>query len=192
MEVNMEEIILEMKDVTKNFPGVLALDKAHIDIKKGEVHILVGENGAGKSTLVKILAGAYSKDSGEIIYKGKLVENLTPKYAQELGLSIIYQEFNLITYLSVAENIFLGREIFSSKIPGKMAINRACAFNRAMSTGSSDCQSRSTRARARASSRSLSIKIRVASITLRIDLVIFRMGSKKADRRDLGPILQGN
>lgn len=116
----MEELVLEMKNVTKNFPGVLALDSAHIDIKKGEVHILVGENGAGKSTLVKILAGAYAKDSGEIVYKGIPVEKLTPKHAQELGVSIIYQEFNLIPYLSVAENIFLGREILSKKVPGKI------------------------------------------------------------------------
>ncbi len=116
----MEDIILEMKGIRKQFPGVLALDNAHLDVKKGEVHILVGENGAGKSTLVKILAGAYNKDSGQIVFKGKELESLTPKKAQELGISIIYQEFNLVPYLSVAENIFLGREKMSAALPGKI------------------------------------------------------------------------
>jgi ribose transport system ATP-binding protein len=109
-----------MKSVSKKFPGVLALDGVHLDVKKGEVHLLVGENGAGKSTLVKILAGAYKKDSGEIILNDRTVEHLTPKHAQELGIGIIYQEFNLIPYLSVTENIFIGREIMSDKIPGKI------------------------------------------------------------------------
>ncbi len=116
----MSEFILQMKSVSKRFPGVLALDAVHLDVRKGEVHLLAGENGAGKSTLVKILAGAYKKDSGEIVLNGQTVEHLTPKHAQELGISIIYQEFNLIPYLSVAENIFLGREILSDKIPGKI------------------------------------------------------------------------
>lgn len=116
----MSEFILQMKSVSKRFPGVLALDGVHLEIKKGEVHLLAGENGAGKSTLVKILAGAYKKDSGEIVLKGRTVEHLTPKHAQELGISIIYQEFNLVPYLSVAENIYLGREIMSKKMPGKI------------------------------------------------------------------------
>jgi ribose transport system ATP-binding protein len=116
----MSEFILQMKAVSKRFPGVLALDNVHLDVKKGEVHLLAGENGAGKSTLVKILAGAYKKDSGQIVLNGQAVDHLTPKYAQELGISIIYQEFNLVPYLSVAENIFLGREILSDKIPGKI------------------------------------------------------------------------
>jgi ribose transport system ATP-binding protein len=109
-----------MDAVTKRFPGVLALDGVHLDIIRGEVHLLAGENGAGKSTLVKILAGAYKKDSGQITLNGQVLEHLTPKHAQELGISIIYQEFNLIPYLSVAENIFLGREILSKKVPGKI------------------------------------------------------------------------
>lgn len=117
----MSEFILQMKSVSKRFPGVLALDDVHLEVKKGEVHLLAGENGAGKSTLVKILAGAYKKDSGEIILKDQAVEHLTPKHAQELGISIIYQEFNLVPYLSVAENIFLGREIMSEKMPGKIS-----------------------------------------------------------------------
>ncbi|MDI3481752.1 MAG: ribose transport system ATP-binding protein [Tepidanaerobacteraceae bacterium] len=116
----MDEIILQMKNITKKFPGVLALDEAQLEVKKGEVHILVGENGAGKSTLMKILAGAYTKDSGEIYFKGEKIETLSPKHAQELGISIIYQELNLIPYLTVAENIFLGREPVSERIPGQI------------------------------------------------------------------------
>lgn len=116
----MSKFILQMKSVSKRFPGVLALDNVHLDVEKGEVHLLAGENGAGKSTLVKILAGAYKKDSGEIVLNGQTVDHLTPKHAQQLGISIIYQELNLVPYLSVAENIFLGREILSDKIPGKI------------------------------------------------------------------------
>lgn len=128
----MSELILQMKSVYKKFPGVLALDGVHLDVKKGEVHLLAGENGAGKSTLVKILAGAYKKDSGEIILKDQVVKHLTPKHAQELGISIIYQEFNLIPCLSVAENIYLGREIMSSKVPGKINWNKM--YNNAQKT----------------------------------------------------------
>lgn len=116
----MEEIVLEMKSIMKRFPGVLALDDAHLQIRKGEVHILLGENGAGKSTLVKILAGAYSKDAGEILLHGKRIEITSPKHAQDLGICMIYQELNLIQNLSVAENIFLGREHSSAKIKGKI------------------------------------------------------------------------
>ena len=104
------EVILEMKQISKSFPGVLALDRANLEIRKGEVHIILGENGAGKSTLIKILAGAYEKDSGEIWFEGKQLGGLTPKQVQELGISTIYQEFNLIPYLDVAQNIFLGKE----------------------------------------------------------------------------------
>lgn len=116
----MREVVLEMKSIYKRFPGVLALDGAHIQVRKGEVHILLGENGAGKSTLVKILAGAYAKDSGEILLHGKHIEITSPKHAQDLGICMIYQELNLIQNLSVAENIFLGREPLSTKIKGKI------------------------------------------------------------------------
>ena len=104
------EYILEMKNISKQFPGVKALNNVQLKIKKGEVHVLVGENGAGKSTLMKILNGVYSKDTGEIIFKGKPMEIRNPREAQEAGISIIYQELNLIPKLSIAENIFLGRE----------------------------------------------------------------------------------
>lgn len=102
--------ILRMEHVTKRFPGVLALDDVRFDLKAGEVHVLLGENGAGKSTLMKILSGAYEKDEGEIRIDGERQEIQSPRHAQELGVGIIYQEFNLNPFLSVAENIFQGRE----------------------------------------------------------------------------------
>ena len=106
-----------MRDISKRFPGVLALDNVSLSIERGEVHALLGENGAGKSTLMKILSGAYKKDAGEIIFDGQPVQINSPRQAQELGVSIIYQELNLVPQLSVAENIFL------SSLPMK---NPAC------------------------------------------------------------------
>ena len=102
--------MLEMQHIRKTFPGVVALDDVNLTLRKGEVHILLGENGAGKSTLVKILSGAYQKTEGKIILNGQEVEIRGPRHAQELGIGIIYQEFNLVFQLSAAENIFLGRE----------------------------------------------------------------------------------
>ena len=102
--------VLEMRNIRKTFPGVVALDDVNFTLLSGEVHILLGENGAGKSTLVKILSGAYQKSGGTLVLFGKDVEIKNPRLAQQLGISIIYQEFNLISQLSAAENIFLGRE----------------------------------------------------------------------------------
>lgn len=99
--------LLEMNHITKVFPGVKALDDMSFNLKPGEVHVLIGENGAGKSTLMKILAGAYSPDGGELFIEGKKVTRFNPIAAQKNGIGIIYQEFNLIPYLSVAENIFI-------------------------------------------------------------------------------------
>lgn len=99
--------LLEMKNITKIFPGVRALDNVSFNLKPGEVHILLGENGAGKSTLMKVLAGAYTPDGGELYVGDKQVTQFSPITAQKLGIGIIYQEFNLIPYLSVAENIFI-------------------------------------------------------------------------------------
>ena len=103
------EILLEARNVSKNFPGVRALDDVHIQVKKGEVHALLGENGAGKSTLIKILGGIYHPDHGEIYMDGGKVKIENAKDAIDLGISIIHQELNLAENMSVAENVFFGR-----------------------------------------------------------------------------------
>lgn len=105
-----KERILAMKNIDKSFPGVQALKDVDFNLNKGEVHALVGENGAGKSTLVNILNGIHKKDKGKITYRGEVVEYKNPKEAMKAGLSIIHQELELIPNLSVAENIYLGRE----------------------------------------------------------------------------------
>src|SRR5512140_1504238 len=104
------EVILEVENVSKSFPGVKALDSVSFDLRKGEVHALVGENGAGKSTLMKILSGVYHADEGTIRYKGKVVSFHDVTQSSKAGIGIIYQELNLIPHLSVAANIFIGRE----------------------------------------------------------------------------------
>ncbi|MFA7693135.1 MAG: sugar ABC transporter ATP-binding protein [Candidatus Hydrogenedentes bacterium] len=105
----MSEYLLEMRDITKKYPGVVALNNVNLSVRPGEVHCLVGENGAGKSTLMKVLAGAISKDEGQIFLNGEAVEYNTPHKAARLGISMIHQEFNLVPQMSVAENIYLGR-----------------------------------------------------------------------------------
>ena len=101
--------LLYAKGIDKQFPGVHALDNVSFDLNEGEVHVLIGENGAGKSTLMKIIAGVYQPDKGEIFLKGKKVEFNAPLAAQAAGISTIYQEFNLIPHMNVAQNIFLAR-----------------------------------------------------------------------------------
>lgn len=112
----MREYIVEVSGVSKGFPGVLALDNVNFNLKAGEVLALLGENGAGKSTLMKILSGIYEKDSGTIKIFGEEVHDMSPKKAQELGVAIIHQELNMCSHLTVAENIFLGREKIKSGI----------------------------------------------------------------------------
>ncbi len=112
--ININGYAVEMSHISKGFPGVKALDDVSFTLGQGEVLALVGENGAGKSTLMKILSGVYTKDEGEIKVFGQAVHDLTPKRAQELGIAIIHQELNLCSHLTVAENIFLGREIAHS------------------------------------------------------------------------------
>ena len=106
----MGETILTMKGIDKSFPGVHALDHVDLEVRRGEVHALMGENGAGKSTLMKVLTGIYTKDSGTITYEGKEIEFHNPKEAQEAGIVIVHQELNMMNHLTVAQNIFIGRE----------------------------------------------------------------------------------
>lgn len=106
----MGEVILTMKEIDKSFPGVHALDHVNFEVRKGEVHALMGENGAGKSTLMKVLTGIYTKDSGSIIYEGKEVEFKNAREAQDAGIVIVHQELNMLGHLTVAQNIFIGRE----------------------------------------------------------------------------------
>jgi len=120
----MGEYIAELNHINKSFPGVKALDDVSFNLKSGEVLALLGENGAGKSTLVKILSGVYTKDDGEIKIFNQVIEDLTPKKAQELGVAIIHQELNMCAHLSVAENIFLAREKTHSGILSNKEMNR--------------------------------------------------------------------
>jgi ribose transport system ATP-binding protein len=110
--------VLELRDVSKRFPGVVALDDVSFDLHAGEVHVLVGENGAGKSTLVKILSGIYQPDEGELLLDGRPIAFGDPHEAQVHGVSTVHQELNLIPHLSVGKNIYLGREPMRSRLPG--------------------------------------------------------------------------
>lgn len=105
-----EQVLLEMRQIDKRFPGVHALDHVDFKVRQGEIHALMGENGAGKSTLIKVLTGLYTKDGGRILFDGREVSFNSPLDSQKAGISTIYQEINLIPYMSVAENIFLGHE----------------------------------------------------------------------------------
>lgn len=107
----MKEIILEMKNITKSFPGVRALDNISINFRRGSVHTLIGENGAGKSTLMKILMGLYHTDCGEIFLEGMKIVNKGIKELLDLGISMIHQELTYIPNMTISENIFLGREV---------------------------------------------------------------------------------
>ena len=106
----MGDVILTMKGIDKSFPGVHALDHVDLEVRKGEVHALMGENGAGKSTLMKVLTGIYSKDSGTITFEGREVEFTNPREAQDAGIVIVHQELNMLGHLTVAQNILIGRE----------------------------------------------------------------------------------
>ena len=117
----MNEIIVSMQGISKSFPGVKALDNVQFELRSGEVMALLGENGAGKSTLMKILSGVYTRDGGTMEIFGKSYGDLTPKLAQQVGVAIIHQELNMCRHLTVAENMFLGRE----KYKGFMLDNAA-------------------------------------------------------------------
>lgn len=118
----MQQPILQMKNIVKEFPGVKALDGVNLELYEGKIMGLMGENGAGKSTLMKVLSGVYKKDGGEILYKGKVEDIKDTKDAQEKGIAIIHQELNLIDDLTIGENVFLGRE--PKKAFGKIDWNK--------------------------------------------------------------------
>ncbi|MCA9948514.1 MAG: sugar ABC transporter ATP-binding protein [Anaerolineales bacterium] len=122
----MENVLVSMKGIDKSFPGVRALDSCELELRAGEVLALVGENGAGKSTLMKVLSGIYAKDAGTVTVKGHEVDIPNPKAAQNLGISMIHQELNLMSHLTVAQNIFIGREPkrFGGALLDEKAINR--------------------------------------------------------------------
>ncbi len=107
----VEQYVLELKKITKRYPGVTALDQVSLGLKKGEVHALMGENGAGKSTMIKVISGAITPDEGEIVVEGESYTHMTPALSKKLGIEVIYQEFNLIPNLSVAENMFMGERV---------------------------------------------------------------------------------
>ena len=109
------QVLLKLEGISKSFPGVRALDNVHLEVRRGEAHALLGENGAGKSTLMKILSGAYRRDSGEMYWDGEPIVIHNPREAQERGIGIIYQEFNLVPQLSIAENVWISREPFRNK-----------------------------------------------------------------------------
>jgi ribose transport system ATP-binding protein len=119
-----QQKIIEIKNLTKQFPGVTALDNIDLDIHQGEVHVLVGENGAGKSSLIKILCGIYQADVGEIRYRGETYAPKQPQDAIQAGIRVVYQELNLLSYLSIAENIFFER------LPSKMGLVDRNKLNR--------------------------------------------------------------
>ncbi len=114
--------LLEARHVSKAFPGVQALDDVSLAVYAGEVHVVLGQNGAGKSTLIKTLYGAYRPDQGEFLFDGSLARLTSPADARRLGIAVMFQEFSLVPYLSIAQNIFLGRE-FPGRLPG--TIDRA-------------------------------------------------------------------
>ena len=109
---NLSDIILEMKNITKEFPGVKALDDVNLVVERGTIHALVGENGAGKSTLMKVLSGIYPHGtySGDIIYNGEVCKFSKIKDSESLGIVIIHQELALVPQMTIAENMFLGNE----------------------------------------------------------------------------------
>ena len=125
------ELILAMRGISMSFPGVRALNKVDFEVAGGEIHGLIGENGAGKSTLIKILGGAYLPDDGRIELDGHPAHIHSPRDALHRGISIIYQEFNLVPALSVAENIFLGKELVR---PGLRSLNRRAMLERSQAT----------------------------------------------------------
>lgn len=115
------EYILQMKQVVKQFPGVLALDKVDLNVKPAEVMAIIGENGAGKSTLMKIISGAFTADTGEVVLNGETIpSSMKPKDRHDVGIAIIYQELNYLDEMTISENLFMGRTLSKGKGPFKV------------------------------------------------------------------------
>ena len=126
-----ESCLLEMRHISKIFPGVKALHNVDFTLRKGEIHALMGENGAGKSTLIKVLTGVYPSDGGEITVDGEKIAIRSPRDAQNNGISTVYQEISLCPNLTVAENMFIGREdgfVVRQKNYEKRASELSCLF----------------------------------------------------------------
>lgn len=123
----MQETVVKLSNICKSFPGVKALDEVSFELKSGEVMALLGENGAGKSTLMKILSGVYTKDSGDMNIFGQDINDMSPQRAQSLGVAIIHQELNMCQHLSIAENIFLGREKSKGVVLSEKQMNEEAA-----------------------------------------------------------------
>jgi ribose transport system ATP-binding protein len=122
-----EDVVLRLTDVVKTFPGVRALDGVQLEVRAGEVHCLLGQNGAGKSTLIKVLSGAHTPDSGEILWQGQTAAFNSPQSAMKAGIATIYQELDLVDGLTVAENIYLGHEPHSAGFVARRTMRRGAS-----------------------------------------------------------------
>jgi len=125
IKINADNI-LEIKHIDKSFPGVKALDDVSMEVRRGEVHALIGENGAGKSTLIKIITGAHAPDSGTISFDGVDYSELNPSLSVKAGIGAVYQEFTLAPHLSVAENIYIGQKVNGGPISSASGWTRRC------------------------------------------------------------------
>ena len=182
--------LLALRGVSKYFPGVRALEGVEFDLMAGEIHALMGENGAGKSTFVKILSGVHRPDGGEISLNGEAIDILDPTHARALGINPVHQELHLEPYLSVAENIFLGRQPINRLRAPRLcrdepqcgaacSANSACAIDPAAPVGSISIAQRQIVAIARA-------------ISTRVPRHHFRRADLLADRTRGGPPLRGD
>ena len=126
-----ERLILDMRGVGKEFPGVVALDDVDFSVRPGEVHVLLGENGAGKSTLIKIISGVVEKDTGEMVFEGRAVGKCSPALTRELGISVIHQELSLVRLMDVKSNLFLGRDLrVRNRLLGRLGVRDEVAMER--------------------------------------------------------------
>lgn len=123
-KMNEDRVVLSLKGITKQYPGVRALNNISTEFREAEIHCIVGENGAGKSTLIKTISGAISPDDGEIVFEGNSYRTMNPHLSRELGIDVIYQELNLVEDLSISENIFLGQRLSNKKLFDISSLNK--------------------------------------------------------------------